>query len=105
MIRRPPRSTLFPYTTLFRSDLRPAGIELRLRLTLDVEFVADEHHAERGRVDQARGLHARQVLDAIEHAARERMDALGLVVEALGQRHLHGLYDAVAPAQFEAGRH
>src|SRR2546427_4969241 len=24
MIRRPPRSTLFPYTTLFRSGLRPA---------------------------------------------------------------------------------
>src|SRR2546427_6911428 len=24
MIRRPPRSTLFPYTTLFRSDLEPA---------------------------------------------------------------------------------
>src|SRR3712207_7330006 len=23
MIRRPPRSTLFPYTTLFRSDTRP----------------------------------------------------------------------------------
>src|SRR3712207_7973667 len=26
MIRRPPRSTLFPYTTLFRSRLRP-GVE------------------------------------------------------------------------------
>src|SRR3712207_8915546 len=25
MIRRPPRSTLFPYTTLFRSDDRAAG--------------------------------------------------------------------------------
>src|SRR2546430_8220141 len=25
MIRRPPRSTLFPYTTLFRSPLRAAG--------------------------------------------------------------------------------
>src|SRR2546422_8159697 len=25
MIRRPPRSTLFPYTTLFRSRLRPVG--------------------------------------------------------------------------------
>src|SRR2546430_13566992 len=25
MIRRPPRSTLFPYTTLFRSDLRYGG--------------------------------------------------------------------------------
>src|SRR2546430_15923029 len=25
MIRRPPRSTLFPYTTLFRSGFTPAG--------------------------------------------------------------------------------
>src|SRR5574341_1645903 len=25
MIRRPPRSTLFPYTTLFRSKRRPGG--------------------------------------------------------------------------------
>src|SRR6202034_4939919 len=37
MIRRPPRSTLFPYTTLFRSDAhhRPAdrahGLRLRAR--------------------------------------------------------------------------
>src|SRR3712207_4815132 len=27
MIRRPPRSTLFPYTTLFRSLLRPGLVE------------------------------------------------------------------------------
>src|SRR3712207_7296257 len=27
MIRRPPRSTLFPYTTLFRSGLRPRGAD------------------------------------------------------------------------------
>src|SRR3712207_8953819 len=27
MIRRPPRSTLFPYTTLFRSGVRDAGTE------------------------------------------------------------------------------
>src|SRR3989449_6526180 len=26
MIRRPPRSTLFPYTTLFRSPLHPPGL-------------------------------------------------------------------------------
>src|SRR5256885_13025786 len=26
MIRRPPRSTLFPYTTLFRSRLRERGV-------------------------------------------------------------------------------
>src|SRR5258708_8751912 len=31
MIRRPPRSTLFPYTTLFRSARAPAGVaELHL---------------------------------------------------------------------------
>src|SRR2546428_7486173 len=29
MIRRPPRSTLFPYTTLFRSDLVRRGGEVR----------------------------------------------------------------------------
>src|SRR3712207_8935463 len=29
MIRRPPRSTLFPYTTLFRSDARPGGAPAR----------------------------------------------------------------------------
>src|SRR5256885_10288804 len=28
MIRRPPRSTLFPYTTLFRSSLRPRACAL-----------------------------------------------------------------------------
>src|SRR5258707_9534571 len=27
MIRRPPRSTLFPYTTLFRSDLPPESAD------------------------------------------------------------------------------
>src|SRR3712207_9273514 len=29
MIRRPPRSTLFPYTTLFRSDAAPALQKLK----------------------------------------------------------------------------
>src|SRR5256885_6905331 len=40
MIRRPPRSTLFPYTTLFRSDRIFDELE-RLRIEL-----ADEHLAE-----------------------------------------------------------
>src|ERR1035438_1152288 len=35
MIRRPPRSTLFPYTTLFRSVLilNTVALEMRTRLT------------------------------------------------------------------------
>src|SRR3712207_6855582 len=32
MIRRPPRSTLFPYTTLFRSDAEPAEVERRRKV-------------------------------------------------------------------------
>src|SRR3712207_8402766 len=34
MIRRPPRSTLFPYTTLFRSVLGIRGLDLGLFLEL-----------------------------------------------------------------------
>src|SRR5437016_9323077 len=38
MIRRPPRSTLFPYTTLFRSkdDVLDLHIDIRQRAVLDV---------------------------------------------------------------------
>src|SRR5256885_7746495 len=35
MIRRPPRSTLFPYTTLFRSVLVPGGCGAQLDLLLE----------------------------------------------------------------------
>src|SRR3712207_8366986 len=38
MIRRPPRSTLFPYTTLFRSVIRPKG---DLIFTLDTYLAAN----------------------------------------------------------------
>src|SRR5260370_23481235 len=31
MIRRPPRSTLFPYTTLFRSRSRRIGLDARIQ--------------------------------------------------------------------------
>src|SRR2546426_6271311 len=44
MIRRPPRSTLFPYTTLFRSDALPKGwpygVEIRNKYFLRSEYFA-----------------------------------------------------------------
>src|SRR2546422_7365907 len=57
MIRRPPRSTLFPYTTLFRSILacraRPARLNPgRVRRSLtdgNLDAGAREHRAERDR--------------------------------------------------------
>src|SRR2546430_12783964 len=50
MIRRPPRSTLFPYTTLFRS-----GGERRLEVLRGGGLVSGRHHAGVGGVnpDQA----------------------------------------------------
>ena len=41
MIRRPPRSTLFPYTTLFRSIYFEGGREAAL--ALDTWFVPVDH--------------------------------------------------------------
>src|ERR1035441_11059935 len=38
MIRRPPRSTLFPYTTLFRSTNSDAGLDLAQRIRFDATF-------------------------------------------------------------------
>src|SRR3712207_7867681 len=63
MIRRPPRSTLFPYTTLFRSEQRaPAGrAEEQLRERRDLE---------RPHVPRAQGLPGRA--HQLREAARVR---------------------------------
>src|SRR5258707_6531020 len=42
MIRRPPRSTLFPYTTLFRSDLHRRAV---LEIHVAVLHEQAAHHA------------------------------------------------------------
>src|SRR2546426_6942918 len=60
MIRRPPRSTLFPYTTLFRSRLlRPQGGRSRSRAppgsaARSARAVADggDEHADHNRADR-----------------------------------------------------
>src|SRR5436190_2984736 len=50
MIRRPPRSTLFPYTTLFRSEVGVQRLELRRRGRhrgcRDAEVRSEEHTSE-----------------------------------------------------------
>src|SRR5256885_17063469 len=43
MIRRPPRSTLFPYTTLFRSNTRESLLaDAKIHESLDAEIAALE---------------------------------------------------------------
>src|SRR3712207_7860833 len=63
MIRRPPRSTLFPYTTLFRS---PTGLMLAGELALAVDVAIVERRANQDLAGSgAGGLHSRtiEVLD------------------------------------------
>src|SRR2546430_3526817 len=44
MIRRPPRSTLFPYTTLFRShiDLLRVRLDVKIQATVQLELTGAE---------------------------------------------------------------
>src|SRR5256885_8161100 len=56
MIRRPPRSTLFPYTTLFRSHTRP---------------VVPRHDADGVRLRRGRRVGGRHDLDLVAAAAEE----------------------------------
>src|SRR3712207_8827609 len=50
MIRRPPRSTLFPYTTLFRSRGRDTAHDVLAREAEDRDLRAAHARPDRGRV-------------------------------------------------------
>src|SRR3712207_8723560 len=91
MIRRPPRSTLFPYTTLFRSDLAGEGD--------DVAAVADEdrvlrqelvdlvHQAER--VDRRRGGALRSEEHTSELQSRQYLVCRLLLEKKNNNSHQH----------------
>src|SRR2546422_8443567 len=83
MIRRPPRSTLFPYTTLFRSgrEVERLGEEQRLRagrpgVELAPEPLEDHALVSDVLVEEEDFLvgrrHDERVLDLPEHPAEER---------------------------------
>src|SRR2546426_9189192 len=69
MIRRPPRSTLFPYTTLFRSDLAVGQEPL-------ADFASESpRHEGRRRIDEE-----------VVHVVAAFVANLERVAEALGDR-------------------
>src|SRR2546430_16337993 len=87
MIRRPPRSTLFPYTTLFRSLVLHL---LLARLDHHVIRVVD-HPLEiaQGHVEQvAHGRRQRLEEPDVRHRHRE-LDVTHALAAHLGQRDLH----------------
>src|SRR5260370_22729158 len=96
MIRRPPRSTLFPYTTLFRSPpdqfvlpvrpvLRPVGIEVG---------------PETATVDR----HGEFVLEPFGRGVAEQRDRPAVVEAALAEPECHGIPGAALDHSLELGR-
>src|SRR5436309_16113094 len=76
MIRRPPRSTLFPYTTLFRSG-REMAETLGQRHALLVQFL---------RLFDVKELNAQRVTEVLEHYVdSETLEALGRFVKFAGR--------------------
>src|SRR5258707_14712108 len=61
MIRRPPRSTLFPYTTLFRSEAGEAVVDAEQH-----EGDGEQHHR-----DRRRKAPGEQVLDLLADELRD----------------------------------
>src|SRR2546428_11486887 len=105
MIRRPPRSTLFPYTTLFRSSThRRREIERREQV-VEQRLGGLEERA-RGLEQRGRALEDRdQALGAKELEARARLEQIaGLTAQEAKQELLRRLEDearndAAAPAR------
>src|SRR5258706_12340496 len=97
MIRRPPRSTLFPYTTLFRSQaiqaLSSMGIEVAM-LTGDSQAVANAVASQLG------------IQRVFAEVLPEHKDQKAMELQKLGKRVAmvgDGVNDAPAPTRAEVG--
>src|SRR5258708_31703439 len=80
MIRRPPRSTLFPYTTLFRSR---RFRRIRQRFLFDEKTAVVVIGAERQNADNAGGFDARQRVNRSEEHTSELQSPDHLVCRLL----------------------
>src|SRR5256886_5489416 len=83
MIRRPPRSTLFPYTTLFRSD---EGTKRAARPWLVGRARADERRPHEVRRPHGSVVHAQVVRGNVEQPRARRVRGRLLVLPALERR-------------------
>src|SRR5947199_6290956 len=73
MLRRPPRSTLFPYTTLFRSSSSRLFQEVRERRGLAYAVYSfTSHYAGTGQVGLYLGTRGDNLAEALRRPARDR---------------------------------
>src|SRR2546430_17511137 len=97
MIRRPPRSTLFPYTTLFRS---PSHVRVR---RVELSF-ADEQEERVGKLtddprhrrdEVGRPLTGRELPDVEDDPAAPQPESLAQRLDLRGQGRCGGRWDVV----------
>src|SRR2546430_13431757 len=86
MIRRPPRSTLFPYTTLFRSDGHRAG------LFHDAGAAALFHHARDARGARREGCADRRAGDRKSTRLNSSHSQISYAVFCLKKKKNHNAY-------------
>src|SRR3712207_9071848 len=90
MIRRPPRSTLFPYTTLFRSCLRVGALLLQDQVVAALGHALDlrDHRAGARRDERAHDHVLLQALEGVDLAVDRRLgeDAGGLLEDRKSTR-------------------
>src|SRR2546422_7630257 len=82
MIRRPPRSTLFPYTTLFRS-LREPHLARDAQIELTDFVVRAVEQIQKARLGAGRSLHAAELEGRSEEHTSELQSRLHLVCRLL----------------------
>src|SRR2546429_4363697 len=96
MIRRPPRSTLFPYTTLFRSDAR-------LRVVLSAKFRIMEREAAKAALDlNVAANELRSLAEQVSEREQERERLQSSCYETEAQ--LTGMRQQLADFQVEIER-
>src|SRR3712207_8466481 len=96
MIRRPPRSTLFPYTTLFRSHALDLAAQL-VGLDVVAEAVGGRVVGDRDVLVAARERGARHLLDRSEEHTSELQSRQYLVCRLLLEKKKTRLNINVAP--------
>src|SRR2546422_7188716 len=101
MIRRPPRSTLFPYTTLFRSATAPDQIRGTILAVREVDAVDQRRLQARAVRHRDHAGSNRQILRSEEHTS-ELQSRLHLVCRLLLEKKKKIVIDAGEGAREES---
>src|SRR5260221_8986384 len=80
MIRRPPRSTLFPYTTLFRSASPGRPAEVRGEVNRDLELWQDGWHVVYDEFREGRPFRLRMSRENMEDRKSTRLNSSHTVI-------------------------